>query len=394
MGKKWLRGIALCLVLIMFTGCGTGTQFDDYAVNEGYVDTDSGKNNGTGNGKGIAKEDIKVGVLHLTDPAEGSGYTYTHDLGIQGMQKNLRLSNDQIVRKTNIDDADEAATRKAIQECVDAGCNIIFTTSWGYMDVTSEMAEKYPDIYFCHGTGYKSNGKNFTNYFGRIYQARYLSGIVAGLNTKTNKIGYVAAQDSTNAEVTGGIDAFAMGVASVNSNAVVYVKVTNSWYDPQAEAAASKELLGMGCDVMAQHCDTAFPQTMAQEAGAYGIGYNSDMRKETPDSCLCSVVWDWSAYYTSAVQSIIDGKWKGDNYYGGMQEGLVAITDLADFCVDGTQKKVDEAKAKILSGSFNVFDGEIQTNTGEIIGKAGQTLDDATITGKINWYYKNVQLVK
>ena len=394
MGRKWLRGIALCLVLIMFTGCGTGTQFDDYAVNEGYVDTDSGKNNGTGNGKGIAKEDIKVGVLHLTDPAEGSGYTYTHDLGIQGMQKNLRLSNDQIVRKTNIDDADEAATRKAIQECVDAGCNIIFTTSWGYMDVTSEMAEKYPDIYFCHGTGYKSNGKNFTNYFGRIYQARYLSGIVAGLNTKTNKIGYVAAQDSTNAEVTGGIDAFAMGVASVNSNAVVYVKVTNSWYDPQAEAAASKELLGMGCDVMAQHCDTAFPQTMAQEAGAYGIGYNSDMRKETPDSCLCSVIWDWSAYYTSAVQSIIDGKWKGDNYYGGMQEGLVAITDLADFCVDGTQKKVDEAKAKILSGSFNVFDGEIQTNTGEIIGKAGQTLDDATITGKINWYYKNVQLVK
>ena len=394
MGRKWLRGIALCLVLMMFTGCSTGTQYDDYAVNEGYVDTDSGKNNSTGNGKGIAKEDIKVGVLHLTDPAEGSGYTYTHDLGIQGMQKNLRLSNDQIVRKTNIDDADEAATRKAIQECVDAGCNIIFTTSWGYMDVTSEMAEKYPDIYFCHGTGYKSNGKNFTNYFGRIYQARYLSGIVAGLNTKTNKIGYVAAQDSTNAEVTGGIDAFAMGVASVNSNAVVYVKVTNSWYDPQAEAAASKELLGMGCDVMAQHCDTAFPQTMAQEAGAYGIGYNSDMRKETPDSCLCSVIWDWSAYYTSAVQSIIDGKWKGDNYYGGMQEGLVAITDLADFCVDGTQKKVDEAKAKILSGSFNVFDGEIQTNTGEIIGKAGQTLDDATITGKINWYYKNVQLVK
>lgn len=394
MGKKWLRGIALCLVLIMFTGCGTGTQFDDYAVNEGYVDTDSGKNNSTGNGKGIAKEDIKVGVLHLTDPAEGSGYTYTHDLGIQGMQKNLRLSNDQIVRKINVDDTDEAATRKAIQECVDAGCNIIFTTSWGYMDVTAEMAEKYPDIYFCHGTGYKSNGKNFTNYFGRIYQARYLSGIVAGLNTKTNKIGYVAAQDSTNAEVTGGIDAFAMGVASVNSNAVVYVKVTNSWYDPQAEAAASKELLGMGCDVMAQHCDTAFPQTMAQEAGAYGIGYNSDMRKETPDSCLCSVIWDWSAYYTSAVQSIIDGTWKGDNYYGGMQEGLVAITDLADFCVDGTQKKVDEAKAKILSGSFNVFDGEIQTNTGEIIGKAGQTLDDATITGKINWYYKNVQLVK
>ena len=393
MGRKLIRSAAICLVLVILAGCGTTQNFDDYAVNDGYEDTESGKSSSS-KGVGIAKENIKVGVLHLTDPAEGNGYSYTHDLGIQGMQKNLRLSNDQIVRKINVDDTDDVAVEKAIQECVDEGCNIIFTTSWGYMDTTAKMAEKYPDIYFCHGTGYKSNGKNFTNYFGRIYQARYLSGIVAGMNTKTNKIGYVAAQDSSNSEVTGGIDAFAIGVASVNPDAVVYVKVTNSWYDPEAEAASSKALLDMGCDVMAQHCDTAYPQTMAQDAGVYGIGYNSDMGKETPDSCLCSVIWNWSAYYTSAVQSIIDGSWNGSNYYGGMQEGLVAVTNPADFCVDGTQKKVDEAKAKILSGSFNVFDGEMQTNTGEIIGKAGQTLDDATITGKINWYYKNVSLVE
>ena len=294
----------------------------------------------------------------------------------------------------NIDDTDNAAVEQALQECVDEGCNIIFTTSWGYMDCTEEMAEKYPDIYFCHGTGYKSNGKNFINYFGRIYQARYLSGIVAGMNTKTNKIGYVAAQGSDNSEVTGGIDAFAMGIALVNPDAKVYVKVTNSWYAPEAEEAASKELLAMGCDVMAQHCDTPYPQTMAEEAGVYGIGYNSDMRKETPDSCLCSVIWNWSAYYTSAVQSVIDGTWTGENYYGGMQEGLVQITDLADFCVDGTKEKVDEAKAKILSGESNVFDGVMETNTGETVGEEGKTLDDATITGGINWYYKNVEVVE
>ena len=130
----------------------------------------------------------------MSDPAEGSGYTYTHELGIQGMQKNLGLSDEQIVRKNNVDDTDALATQKAIQECIDEGCNIIFGTSWGYMDVMEQMAEEYPDIYFCHGTGYKSNGKNFTNYyFGRIYQARYLSRIVAGMNTETNKIGYVAA---------------------------------------------------------------------------------------------------------------------------------------------------------------------------------------------------------
>lgn len=400
MRKGWLKAAALSLGMLLAAGCGTKQEVDDYATNQGYEDSGSTNQTETSekketdsNGKGIAKEDIKVGVIHLSDPAEGSGYSYTHDLGIQGMQENLGLSNEQIVRKVNVDDTDEDAIRTAIQECVDEGCNIIFATSWGYMEITGEMAEEYPDIYFCHGTGYESNGKNFINYFGRIYQARYLSGIVAGMNTKTNKIGYVAAQDSSNSEVTGGIDAFALGIASVNPDAVVYVKVTNSWYDPEAEEAASKELLNMGCDVMAQHCDTPYPQTMAQDAGVYGIGYNSDMRKETPDSCLCSVIWNWSAYYTTAVQSVIDGTWTGDNYYGGMQEGLVAITDLADFCTEGTQEKVDEAKAKILSGEGNVFDGEMETNTGEIVGKTGETLDDATITGNINWYYKNVQVV-
>ena len=376
--------ILICIV--MLSACGSSQSIDDYATNEGYE-----QNTGvTGNGKGIAKENIKVGVLHISDPAEGSGYSYTHDIGIQGMQENLGLSDSQIVRKLNIDDGDAKAVEKALQECVDEGCNVIFTTSWGYMKPTADMAEKYPDVYFSHGTGYMSNGKNFNNYFGRIYQARYLSGIVAGMNTKTNKIGYVAAQDSTNSEVTGGIDAFALGVYSVNPDAVIHVKVTNSWYDPAAEKAATEKLLAMGCDVMSQHCDTPYPQTLAQEKGVYGIGYNSDMSKETPKSCLCSVIWNWSAYYTSAVKSIIDGTWDGSNYYGGMSEGLVEITDLADFCVKGTQEKVDEASSLILSGKFNVFDGVMQTNDGKTVGEAGKTLDDATITGGINWYYKNV----
>ena len=384
--KKCLCLPVILICMVMLSGCGNSKSIDDYATNEGYQQNTEV----TGNGKGIAKENIKVGVLHISDPAEGSGYSYTHDIGIQGMQENLGLSDSQIVRKLNIDDGDAKAVEKALQECVDEGCNVIFTTSWGYMKPTADMAEKYPDVYFSHGTGYMSNGKNFNNYFGRIYQARYLSGIVAGMNTKTNKIGYVAAQDSTNSEVTGGIDAFALGVYSVNPDAVIHVKVTNSWYDPAAEKAATEKLLAMGCDVMSQHCDTPYPQTLAQEKGVYGIGYNSDMSKETPKSCLCSVIWNWSAYYTSAVKSIIDGTWDGSNYYGGMSEGLVDITDLADFCVKGTQEKVDDASLLILSGKFNVFDGVMQTNDGKTVGEAGKTLDDATITGGINWYYKNV----
>lgn len=398
-GRKRKVLLSMLLSIGLLGGCGNSASIDDLATNEGYTVNQTAKSEkgseaaesdverGSG---GIAKEDIKVGVLHISDPAEGSGYSYTHDLGIQGMQENLGLRDDQIVRQLNVNDSDSEAITAAIQACVDEGCNIIFTTSWGFMEPTAAMAEKYPDIYFSHGTGYMSNGKNFNNYFGRIYQARYLSGLVAGMNTKTNKIGYVAAQDSSSAEVTGGIDAFAIGVYEVNPDATIYVRVTNSWFDAEKEEAASKELLDMGCDVMAQHCDTPFPQTLAQERGVYGIGYNSDMSKETPDSCLCSVIWNWSAYYTSAVQSIIDGTWDGSNYYGGMAEGLVEITPLADFCVEGTQERVDEAAAKIRTGTFNIFDGVMETNEGGTVGTEGGTLDDATITGDIHWYFKNV----
>ena len=400
MGFRRLLYIFMIIMCTIFmAGCAVHASPDDYAVNEGYeVKGSSSKNTGSGDAgggtSGIAKDKIKVGVIHLSDPAEGSGYTYTHDIGIQGMQQNLGLSDSQIIRKNNISDTDEAATRKAIQECIDAGCNIIFTTSWGYMQTTADMAEEYPDVYFSHGTGYMSNGKNFNNYFGRIYQARYLSGIAAGLNTKTNKIGYVAAMGLDNSEVTGGIDAFALGIYSINPDAKVYVKVTNSWYDPKAEEEAARKLLDMNCDVIAQHCDTVYPQTLAQQKGVYSIGYNSDMSKEAPEACICSVIWNWSAYYTSAVQSIIDGTWDGSNYYGGMNENLVSITPIADFAADTTQEKVNVAKQQILSGKNGVFDGVIETNTGATVGTAGKTLDDAVITGGINWYFKTVNVIE
>lgn len=387
--KSFFKILGMLVLCASFTGCGVNGNIDDYAVNTGYGDSDTVKSS-----SGVSKDSIKVGVIHLSDPAEGSGYTYTHDIGIMGMQQNLGLSDSQIIRKINVNDSDKEATTKAIKECIDEGCNIIFSTSWGYMETTAQMAEEYPDVYFSHGTGYMSNGKNFNNYFGRIYQPRYLSGIVAGMNTKTNKIGYVAAMGSENSEVTGGIDAFALGVYSVNPSAQIYVKVTNSWYDPAAEKAAASTLLNMNCDVIAQHCDTTYPQLLAQQKNVYSIGYNSDMSKDAPDACLCSVIWNWSAYYTAAVQSVIDGTWDGSNYYGGMNENIVGITQLADFCKSGTQQKVDEAKKDIISGKLGIFDGVIETNTGTTVGESGKTLKDSDITGNINWYFKTVTLVQ
>lgn len=387
--KKKLLGTLLAIAMVSTLVAGCGKQ---QAATETTTDKTETKTESTGSFKAVAKEDVKVGVIHITDPAEGSGYTYTHDQGIVAMQKELGLKDSQIIRKNNISDSDPTATETAIKECIEEGCNIIFATSFNYMDTVEALAKEYPEVIFSHGTGYKSNDTNFNNYFGRIYQARYLSGIVAGLNTKTNILGYVAAMGSENSEVTGGIDAFAMGAASVNPNAKVYVKVTNSWFSPTEETNAAKALIAEGCDVIAQHCDTPNPQTEAESAGVYGIGYNSDMSKDAPKATLTSVIWNWGVYYTQAVQSVIDGTWTPTNYYGGMKEGLVDIAPLSSFVAAGTKEKVEEARAKILDGSFNVFDGEIETNTGEIIGKANSTLDDATITGGINWYYKNVEV--
>ena len=338
----------------------------------------------------IAKEDIKVGVIHITDPAEGSGYTYTHDLGIQGMQKNLGLDDSQIIRKNNVSDSDATAIENAMRECVEEGCNIIFATSWGFMDTCEALAEEYPDVIFSHGTGYKSNGVNFNNYFGRIYQARYLAGIAAGMKTESNKLGYVAAMGQENSEVTGGINAFAMGAYSVNPDCEVYVKVTNSWFDPEGETQAAQALVDLGCDVIAQHCDTPDPQTVAEQNGVWGVGYNSDMSKDAPDAVLTSVMWDWSVYYTYAVQSVIDGTWTGENYFGGMADGLVDIAPLSDICAEGTQEAVDAARKQITEEGFNVFDGVIETNDGSTVGEEGSTLSDSDITGNMNWYFKNV----
>ena len=330
----------------------------------------------------VSKDEIKIGVIHISDPAEGSGYTYTHDQGIVGMQQNLGLRDDQIIRKIKVADNNATAIETAMLECIEEGCNIIFATSWGYMDTCEALAEEYPDVIFSHGTGYKSNGSNFNNYFGRIYQARYLSGIAAGLKTESNKIGYVSAWGPENGEVTSGCDAFAMGAYSVNPDCQVIVKTTNSWFDPEGEKQAAEALIAEGCDVIGQHCDTPNPQLAAEEAGVWGVGYNSDMRKDAPKAVLTSAVWNWSAYYTWAVENVINGTWTGENYYGGLAEGFVDITGLSDLCADGTAEAIEEARKKIVSGEWDVFEGEIEANDGQ--------MHTSEYYSDVNWYFKNI----
>lgn len=390
--------LALVMVVLCFAACGN-TQ-----------DADQGDKTQTATIAAIPKDQLKIGVIHIGDPADGSGYSYTHDLGIQGMQKNLGLSDDQIVRQLNIFDDNTTAIKNAIEDCIAQGCNVIFGTSYGYMDTMEALANEHPDVIFSHGTGYKSNGSNLNNYFGRIYQARYLAGIAAGLKTKTNKIGYVSAYGTELAETCSGINAFTLGVQSVNPDAVVYVKKLKEWVNPQNETAYAEALINMGCDVISQHCDTANPQIAAEKAGVFGCGYNSDMTKDAPKAHLTATIWNWDVYYTAAVQAIIDGKWvEFGNYYKGVKEGLCDVSPLSANCVPGTQEKIDAVKALYNDGSWDVFtgvklsfdennnviktDAALKDNTGkEIVPAGGPSVEDSVITGSMNYFVEGVEV--
>ncbi len=324
----------------------------------------------------VALEDLKVGMVLIG--SQDDGFSGAHYNGLEGMKAELGLKDEQVLYKFNV--PENAECDAALRELVDAGCQIIFGNSWGFMNFMEEVAEEYPEVIFSHCSGYKNNEVNFNNYFGRIYQARYLAGIAAGMKTETDKIGYVAAW-ADNAEVNGGINAFALGVQSVNPDAVVFVKYISSWFDPTLEKQTAVALLSLDCDVIAQHVDTSMPQVAAQEAGKFGCGYNTDMTPAAPDAHLTAPIWHWSSVYTAQVKDVINGTWLPVNYFLGLKEGMVDISPLSKNVAEGTAEKVEEARARLLSGEWDVFTGPVYSNTGELVIAEGATLADADITG-------------
>ncbi len=339
--------------------------------------------------KPVPVEELKVGMVLIG--SQDDGFSGAHYNGLEGMKTALGLKDEQVLYKFNVPETAECDS--ALRELVDAGCQIIFGNSWGFMNFMEEIAEEYPEVIFSHCSGYKNNGVNFNNYFGRIYQARYLAGIAAGMKTQTNKIGYVAAW-ADNAEVNGGINAFALGVQSVNPDAVVYVKYISSWFDPTLEKQTAVALLALDCDVIAQHVDTSMPQVAAQEAGKFGCGYNTDMTPAAPDAHLTAPIWHWASVYTAQVQDVVDGTWVPENYFLGLKEGMVDISPLSKNVAPGTAEKIEEARARILSGEWDVFTGPISSNAGELVVKEGEALADADITGGLmtNLLIKGVEV--
>ena len=344
-------------------------------------------------GRPLAKEKIRIGVVHTTDPfSENSGYSYAHQIGIEEMKNNLGLEDSQILYKIHVDEADLISIENAQRELIAQGANIIFATSFGYMDTCEKLALEFPSIVFANINGYKYNDTNFTNYFGRSYQALYLCGITAGMKTKSNKLGFVAAQGTENSEVTGNINAFALGVEMVNPQARIYVKVTHSWFDPMGEMLASRALIAEGCDVIAQHCNSPTPQIEAEKAGVWGIGYNTDMGADAPAAVITSAIKRWSPCYTFLVQSVIDGTFTTIPWGGSLKDGVVDIVPMNKSIPlkEETVRIVEEERRRIESGAFDVFSGVMETNNGKTIGMEGKNLSDDEIRNGMNWYYRTI----
>lgn len=349
--KKKVLSAVLCAAMIVGIVAGCGAP----AAETGGSD-DAKKTETSG---GIAKEDIKVGFVHISDPSD-MGYTYNQDLGTQEMQKELGLSDDQIVNKYNVPEGAECDT--ALRELVDAGCNIIFATSFGYEDYVKEVAAEYPDIQFCHATGLQAKDSgldNFHNYFASIYEGRYLAGIAAGMKTESNKLGYVAAFPF--AEVISGYTAFYLGAKSVNPDVTMDIMYTNSWNDPTVESQVAKALIERGCDVISQHSDSTAPATTAEENGVWQVGYNNDMSEAAPNASLISPRIDWGIYVTEAVQAVIDGEEIPVDWCKGYKDGAVYLSPLNEaIAAEGTQEAIDEAAAAIEAGELHVFAGPLK----------------------------------
>jgi len=331
--------------------------------------------------KAEPEQKVKVGFVYVGPIGDG-GWTYAHNEGRKYIEEKLGV---ETIIKESVHEDQEC--EQVINDMIDQGAKVIFATSFGFMEYTEKVAKEHPDVKFLHCSGYKMTD-NMSNYFGRIYEPRYLSGIVAGLKTESNVIGYVAAFDIP--EVVRGINAFTLGVRSVNPEAVVKVKWTHTWYDPATEKEAANALLDEGADVIAQHQDTAGPQQAAEERGVWSIGYNTDMKDKAPKAYMTAPVWNWGPYYEQQVKAVMDGTWKAESYWGSLKDGIVELAPLTENAPAEAKKAVEDAKAKIIDGTEKIFVGPLKDQTGAVKVEDGVVMTDEELLS-MDWFVEGIE---
>ena len=363
--KKALLVLALLVLVLALVACG------------GDKDIESS------NGEGNVKPELTVGFIYIGSVNDG-GYTQAHHTGTLAMVEEFG-GKVEAVWEEEVEESTQAVQSAALG-MIDKGAKVIIGTSFGFGEPLLEMANDpaYSDIIFLHFSGDGAgtqplDAPNFGYYFGAMEQARYLTGIVAGKMTKSNKLGYVAAHPYTEVQI--GINAFTLGAQSVNPDIEVNVVYINSWYDPPQEKAAAEALLEQGCDVLAQHCDTTGPQLAAAAVGAYAIGYNWDNSalEGLEDAYLTGPIWHHEIFLIPTMRAIIDGTWAPESYYGTLADGYIDISPMTANVPEDVQAVVNSARDEIAGGTRAIFAGPIKDSEGEERVPAGVTLDRAGI---------------
>jgi basic membrane protein A len=331
-----------------------------------------------------ATQPIKVAFVYV-DPVGDSGWTYEHDLGRRALEKALGAQ----VKTTYVENVPATAdAERVVRQLAAAGNQLIFTTSFGYMDATLKVAKLFPQARFEHATGYKTSS-NVVTYEARVHEGAYLLGVLAGKTTKTNTLGFVGSFPIP--EVIRNIDAFTLGARSVNPAVRTKVIWVDTWYDPGKERQAAETLAAQGADVLCQNTDSPSVVQVAEQKGIHAFGWDSDMAKYGPHAQLTANTENWGGYYTDEVRKLLAGTWTGARRtIGGVREGMIVLTPLNPAVPAEVAKLFEEKKQAVASGKLNPFSGPLKDNQGALRLGAGGLLSDQQLMS-IDWYVEGVE---
>ena len=331
----------------------------------------------------MAADKVKVGFVYV-GPVGDHGWSYRHDIGRQAIEAALGDK----VETSFVESVKEGPdAERVLRDLASRGHNLIFTTSFGFMNPTIKVAKRHKDVMFEHATGYK-RAPNVATYAGRFYEGRTVIGKIAGRMTKSGIVGYIGSFPIP--EVVRGINAFTLALQSERPDAVVKVVWANTWYDPGKEGDAAKALIDQGADIIVQHTDSPAALQVAEQRGVYAFGQASDMAAFAPKAQLTAIVDNWDRYYVSRAKAVLDGTWESGDTWGGLNTGMVEMAPYGDAVPDDVRKLADETVAAIKDGSLHPFTGPVMDQAGTVRIPEGETASDEMLLG-MDWYVPGVE---
>ena len=330
-----------------------------------------------------AEEKVKIGFIFL-GPIGDYGWTWAHNKGREAIDAALG-DKVETVYVENV--AEDASAIPVLRDLAQQGCKLIFTTSYGYMDQTIQVASEFPDVKFEHCTGFK-RAANVSTYNSKFHEGRAVLGTIAGKMSKSGTLGYLGSYKVP--EVVLGVNAFALSAQKQNPNAKVKLVLIDSWFDPPKEAAATETLINLGCDIVTTHTDSPGPLQILEQKGLHGFGQGADMSAFAPNAHLTAIEDIWGPYYVERTKAILDGTWASADTWDGMKEGTVVISPYNKAVPADVAALADAVQAGWKDGTYDIFTGPIYDQDGKLRVKDGEKMALADLA-TIDWFVKGVE---